>query len=70
MDIKDKKKSISEQFLGVAGIHGVGLGAEDQIKIYAEDVSSDEFMDALKEISKIAAPYRVKCQKMGPASFA
>lgn len=71
MSLKDTKKSISQKFLGVAGIHGIGLGESDQeIRIYASDLENQTFKDTLEQIETEAAPYNVQCIQGSPPKFA
>jgi len=58
--LQDIKRSISQQYLGRSGIHGVGLRAgEDAVVIYVAPDSTREQELLLEDIRRAAAPHGV-----------
>jgi hypothetical protein len=58
--IDDVKQRISQDFLGRAGIHGVGIRrSEDAIYLYVTPQRHPDRGQVMDEIRKIAAPFRV-----------
>src|SRR4051794_38374524 len=60
MTLEEAKSLVSDKYLGVAGIHGVGLKRkQDAISLYVEDEHDARLADALSEVKKAVQPYRV-----------
>jgi hypothetical protein len=61
MSIDEAKALISDRYLGVAGIHGVGLRRRDgQVVLYVSDEHSPELLRrTLPEIEQRVQPVRV-----------
>lgn len=60
--LDEAKKSITEKYLGEAGIHGVGISrSRNALRVYVDTASGfgDNYRAILEEIRKEAAPYSV-----------
>jgi hypothetical protein len=60
--LDEAKKSITEKYLGEAGIHGVGISrSRNALRVYVDAASDfgDNYRAILEEIRKEAAPYSV-----------
>lgn len=54
------KERVTREYLGKAGIHGVGISrSKNALRIYVEPDSSLEQKELLEEIEKKATPYKV-----------
>ena len=59
--LDEVKKTITDKYLGEAGIHGVGISrSRNALRIYVDSSSRiDDHKATLEEIRKVAAPYSV-----------
>jgi hypothetical protein len=60
--LDEAKKSITEKYLGEAGIHGVGISrSRNALRVYVDAATDfgDNHRVILEEIRKEAAPYSV-----------
>jgi hypothetical protein len=64
------KDRISARYLGIAGIHAVGIKrSENAITIYVDPAQKHAQQRTIQQIRKDAAPYRVLSKEAVPAEF-
>ena len=68
--LDEAKRRISDKYLGVGGIHGVGMSrANNAVRVYVS--TADAIDDArLEEIRRVAEPFDVLIVEDAPPRFA
>jgi hypothetical protein len=65
------KDRISEQYLGKAGIHAVGIRrSANSITVYIQPTNDSTQQDTLESLRRDASPYGVVTRDAVPAKFA